>query len=68
MVCYQSVAGGVWVLDSAATREVPVEKKVDMKCIQVNVLKNIVRMTNMRLYVLIMSHTCFRVNLHSVVA
>ena len=50
------------------TRELPVEKKVDMKCIQVNVLKNIVRMTSMRLYVLIMSHTCFRVNLHSVVA
>ena len=50
-----------------ATREVPVEKKVDMKFIQVNVLKNIVRMKR-RVYVLIMSHTRFRVNLHSVVA
>ena len=50
-----------------ATREVPVKKKVDMKCIQVNALKNIARMTR-RLYVHIMSHKRFRVNLHSVVA
>ena len=33
----------VW--DSMATREVPPEKNVDMKCTQVNVLKNISRMT-----------------------
>ena len=33
-------------------REVPAKKKVDMKCIQVNVLKIIARMTR-RLYVLI---------------
>ena len=52
------------VRDSVATREVLVEKKVDMKFVQVNVLKNIAR----RLYVLIMSHTRFRVNLHSAVA
>ena len=43
-----------------------VEKKADMKSIQVSVLKNIERLTR-RLYVLIMSHTRFRVNLHSVV-
>ena len=57
----------LWVWDSVATREVPVKKKVDMKCIQVNVFKNIARMTR-RLYVHIMSHKRFRVNLHSVVA
>ena len=50
-----------------AMREVPVDKKVDLKFMQVNVLKNIARMTR-RLYVLVMSHTRFRVNLHSVVA
>ena len=50
-----------------ATREVPVKKKVDMKCIQVNVLKNIAKMKR-RLYVHIMSHKPFRVNVHSVVA
>ena len=50
-----------------ATREVSVDKKVDLKFIKVNVLKNIVRMTR-RLYVFVMSHTRFRVNLHSVVA
>ena len=55
----------VW--DSMNTRELPVEKKVDMKCIQVNVLKNKARMTR-RLYVLIISHARFRVNLHSAVA
>ena len=59
------VVCGVW--DSVATREVPVEKKVEMKWIQVNVLKNIARMTR-RLYVLIMSHMRFSVNLHSAVA
>ena len=31
--------------DSVATKEVPLEKKVDMKCMQVIVLKNIARMT-----------------------
>ena len=68
MVCYQSVpqvACGVW--DSVVTREVHVEKKVDMKCIQVNLLKNVSRMTR-RLYVLIMLHTRFRVNPYSAVA
>ena len=55
------------VSDSVATRQVSVAKKVDMKCIQVNVLKNVARMTR-RLYVVIMSHTRFRMNLHSVVA
>ena len=50
-----------------ATREVPAVEKVDMKCIKVNVLINITRMTR-RLYVLIMSHTRFRVTLHSAVA
>ena len=32
---------------------VPVEEKVDMKCVQANVLKNIARITR-KLYVLIM--------------
>ena len=50
-----------------ATREVPVDKKVDLKLIQVTLLKNIARMAR-RLYVLVMSHTRFRVNLHSVLA
>ena len=50
-----------------ATRDVPLAKNVGMKCMQVNKLKNIVTMTR-RLCVLIMSHTHFRVNLHSVVA
>ena len=49
------------------TREVSVDKKVDLKFIQVTLLKNIARMTR-RLYILVMSRTCFRVNLHSVVA
>ena len=57
----------LWVWISVATREVPVKKKVDMKCIQVNVLKNIARMAR-RLNVHIMSHKRFRVNLHSAVA
>ena len=56
---------GAW--DSVASKEVPLEKKVDTKCMQVNVLKNIARMTR-RLYVLIMPHTRFKLNLHSVVA
>ena len=55
------------VSDSVATREVSVDKKVGLKFIQVTLLKNVARMTR-RLYVLVMSHTCFRVNLHSVVA
>ena len=42
------------------------EKKVDMKCIQLNTLKNITRMTR-RLCVLIMSHMHFKVNLNFVV-
>ena len=54
----------VW--DSVATREVSVDKKVDLKFIQANVLKNIARMTR-RLYVLVMSHTRFTVNLYSVI-
>ena len=41
------------------------EKKVDMKCMLVNVLKNTARRL---ISCLIMSHTCFRVNLHSVVS
>ena len=32
------VVWGAW--DSVATRDIPLEKKVDMKCMQVNVLKN----------------------------
>ena len=43
------------------------EKKIDMKCMQLKALKNIARMTR-RLSVFIMSHTHFRVNLHSVIA
>ena len=50
-----------------ATSNMPLEKKVDMKCIQVNVLKNIAKVTR-RLCVFIMSHMHFRGNLHSVVA
>ena len=42
-------------------------KKVDMKCMRVNVLKNIAGITRI-LCVLIMSHMHFRVNQHSVVA
>ena len=52
--------------DFVATREVPLEKKVDMKCMQVSVLKNIARMTRRVFFT--MSHVRFRVNLHSVVA
>ena len=48
-------------------QDVPLAKKIDMKCMQVNKIKNIVTMTR-RLCVLIMSHTHFRVNLHYVVA
>ena len=50
-----------------ATREVSVDKKVDLKFIQIILLKNIARMAR-RLYIHVMSHTRFRVNLHSVVA
>ena len=58
----------VWrAWDSVATRDIPLEKKVDMKCMQVNVLKNIAGITRI-LCVLIMSHMHFRVNQHSVVA
>ena len=53
-------------LDFMATSNMPLEKKVDMKCMQVNVLKNIAMVTR-RLCVFIMSHTHFWVNLHSVV-
>ena len=59
------VVCGAW--DLVASRGVPLEKKVDMEFMQVNVLKNVARMTR-RLYVLIMPHTRFRLNLHSVVA
>ena len=59
------VIRGTW--DSVATSSMPLEKKVDMKCMRVNVLKNIARVTR-RLCVFIMSHTHFRLNLHSVVA
>ena len=38
-----------------------------MKCMQVNILKNVARMTK-RLYALIMSHMRFIVNLNLVVA
>ena len=58
------VVRGTW--DSVATNNMPLEKKVGMKCIRVNVLNNKARVTR-RLYVFIMSHTHFRVNLHSVV-
>ena len=47
------------------SREVPLEKKVDMKYMQVNVLKNITKMTR-QLYVLVMPHARFRLNLHPV--
>ena len=47
-----------------SARKLPFEKKVDMKCMQVNVLKNKVRTTR-RLCVLIMSHTKFGVNLEA---
>ena len=50
-----------------ASREVPLEKKVDMKGMQVNIIKNIARVPR-RLYVLIMLHPHVRLNLHSVVA
>ena len=42
------------------------EKKVDLKCMELNALKNIARMTR-RLCALIMSHTHFKVNLRFVV-
>ena len=50
-----------------ATRDMLLTKKVDMKCMQVNVLKNMAATTR-RLWVLIMSHMDSRVNLHYVVA
>ena len=59
------VVRGTW--DSVATSNMPLEKKVDMKCKRVNVRKNIARVTR-RLSVFIMSHTHFRVNLHFIVA
>ena len=49
-------------IDSVATSNMPLEKKVDMKYMRVNVLKNIARVTR-RLCAFIMSHTYFRVNL-----
>ena len=45
----------------------PLEKKVDMKRILVNELRNIAGITR-RLCILIIFHTRFRVNLHFVVA
>ena len=50
-----------------AMGEVSVDKKVDLKFIQVTLHKIIARMIR-RLYVFVISHTLFRVNLHSVVA
>ena len=50
-----------------ATSNVPLEKKVDMKCLRVNLFKNTARVTG-KLCVFIMSHTHFRVNVYSVVA
>ena len=50
-----------------ATREMPLEKKVDMKYMQVNVLKNIASITR-TLHVFIMPKTRFRLKLHSVTA
>ena len=50
-----------------ATSNIPLEKKVDMKCMRVNVLKSMARVTR-RLCVFIMLHMHFRVNLLSVVA
>ena len=58
------VVRGTW--DSVATSNMPLEKKVDMKCMRVNVLKNIAMVTR-TLCTFIMSHTHFRVNLHSAV-
>ena len=39
---FQVVCG---ICDSAATRGLPLEKNFDLKCLQVNVLKNVTRMT-----------------------
>ena len=50
-----------------ATREMPLEKKVDVKYMQVNVLKNIASITR-TLHVFIMPKTRFRLKLHSVTA
>ena len=65
LITLSQVLYGAWA--SVASRGVPLEKKVDMKHMQVKVFKNIARMTR-RLYVLIMPHTRFRLNLHSVIA
>ena len=54
-------------LNSVAKSNVPLEKKVNMKCMRVNVLKNIARVTR-RLCVFIMLHMQFRMNLQSVAA
>ena len=63
-VCSRSCAGHeiLWPRE----RCLCLEKKVDMKCMQLNTPKNIERMTR-RLCILIMSHIHFKVNLHSVV-
>ena len=45
MICYQSIPGGVQARDSVTMREVPLGKKLDMKYMQVNVLRSIARMT-----------------------
>ena len=65
VISLSQVVCGAW--DSVASREVPLEKKVDMKGMQVNIIKNIARVPR-RLYVLIMLHTHVRLNLNSVVA
>ena len=61
---YQSVPGGARGM-KFCERESFLIKKVDMKCMLINVLKNTARRL---ISCLIMSHTCFRVNLHSVVS
>ena len=60
MVCYQSA--GKRYNRFCDTSNMPLQKKVDMKYMRVNVLKNIARVAR-RLCTFIMSHTYFRVNL-----
>ena len=65
MVCYQSVPGEVPDLRFCGHERgaCGLEKNVDIKCMQLNALQNIARMTR-RLCVLIMSRAHFKVNLH----
>ena len=62
----QSVPCGGRARYSVPTRDVPLENKVDTKCIKIDIFKNIARMTR-RLCVFIMSYMHFRMNLHSAV-